>query len=459
MDPGEVLLVDHPGHPYALRFMRTFFERFGMRSVCVYLDEASMRLEVPATPEFGGEMVSGMYLAESAGFDTIADVLRRNHDIRAVVPYIETAVTPSIQLGRRLGVSWAMNPALDLFRDKHALKQLLRSMPQGPRINAVAAVTDVAGVTAATATGHFERYVLKPNDGFGNTSIAFFHTGSSDEVVGAYLAAQSGPVLMEEFIAGDEFTVNGMVDADGEVTVLGISREGREPWNGRPNVQTESRTVREADPVFAPMRAYVESAVHLSGLRRSPFHMDAKFDEQGPCMVEIGARLAGVGGADDMATAHNHAIDPFALAAHYYLTADSPGPVPTDWSYYNSHVVNTIMGVSQDSGRIWDLSGTDSVQDKPEFRGWVKLPHVGQRVTPTVDLDTSAWMVRMITEDDESMNNVVSSTRDSIRWNQGLSGAPLLMRKARTTTRLALAKARTARAFRRARYQVIRDVS
>ena len=385
MSNGEVLLVDHPGHPYALRYMRVFYEQFGIKSVCVYLDEASMRNEAPRTPEFGSDMVSGLYLAPTGDYDAIAGTLRRNHDIRAVAPYIETALTPSIQLGRRLGISWAENESLELFRNKYALKARLRSVPDGPRVNRTALVRSVADVRRAVASGGFDHFVLKPNGGFGNAEIAFFGPDSTDEDIAAHLANLGADALMEEFIGGSEYVINGQVDTEGLVTVLGVFLIVREQRNGRDNVQTESRSIHSDDPAFLPLKGYVEHLINASGLRRSPFHVDAKFDAEGPGLIEVGARLAGVGGADDVAYAHSRAVDPFALSAHYYLTAESAGPVPTDWPYYESHVVNTVMGVSEQSGRIWELSGVGKVEAMPQYRGWVMEPRTGQRIVPTVD--------------------------------------------------------------------------
>lgn len=416
--------------------MEVFRRRFGMPSVCVYFDAGALRGEARRLAGLGSDVVSRVYVASPEDIDGIAEVLGERHDIRAVVPYIETALTPSVQLGRRLGVSWAENPALELFRDKHALKRHVASIPGGPRVNSVALVNGFDDVEVALASGGFDRFVLKPNDGFGNSNIGFFDSSSPVDEVAAHVRLIGGPILMEEFLAGPEYAVNGQVDGEGRATVLGVYLEVREPLNGRPNIQTGSRTVHRDDPAFQPLVDYVEGLVSLSGLTRSPFHAEVKFDDRGPCLVEVAARLAGAGGAQDMDINHGDKIDTFDLSAHYYLTEQSYGPIPVDWDYYDRHVVNTYRAVSTAAGRIYELSGIEQVERLPEFQTWVSEPTLGQRVRPTIDLESAPYIVRLITRTDEQMDAAVDYVRRTVQWNDRSQGVTRLVKRAWMATTL-----------------------
>ena len=416
--------------------MEVFRRRFGMPAVCVYFDAGALRGEARRLAGLGSDVLSRVYVASPEDVDGIAEVLGERHDIRAVVPYIETALTPSVQLGRRLGVSWAENPALELFRDKHALKRHVASIPGGPRVNSVALVNGFDDVEVALASGGFDRFVLKPNDGFGNSNIGFFDSSSPVDEVAAHVRLIGGPILMEEFLAGPEYEVNGQVDGEGRATVLGVYLEVREPLNGRPNIQTGSRTVHRDDPAFQPLVDYVEGLVSLSGLRRSPFHAEVKFDDRGPCLVEIAARLAGAGGTGDVDWSHGGKVDTFDLSAHYYLTAESYGPIPVDWDYYDSSVVNTYRAVSTTSGRIYELSGTEQVELSPEFQTWVSEPTLGQRVRPTVDLESAPYIVRLITRTDEQMDAAVEFVSRSVHWNDRSEGVTRFVKRAWMATTL-----------------------
>ena len=416
--------------------MEVFRRRFGMPAVCVYFDAGALRGEARRLAGLGSDVLSRVYVASPEDVDGIAEVLGERHDIRAVVPYIETALTPSVQLGRRLGVSWAENPALELFRDKHALKRHVASVPGGPRVNSVALVNGFDDVEVALASGGFDRFVLKPNDGFGNSNIGFFDSSSPVDEVAAHVRLIGGPILMEEFLAGPEYAVNGQVDGEGRATVLGVYLEVREPLNGRPNIQTGSRTVHRDDPAFQPLVDYVEGLVSLSGLRRSPFHAEVKFDDRGPCLVEVAARLAGAGGAEDMDVNHGGELDTFDLSAHYYLTAESYGPIPVDWDYYHSHVVNTVMGPAATTERIYEAAGEEQVEQLPEFRGWVVKLKLGQRVRRTVDLESAAYMVRLITRTDEQMDAAVDYVRRTVQWNDRSEGVTRFVKRAWMATTL-----------------------
>lgn len=247
------------------------------------------------------------------------------------------------------------------------------------------------------------------------------------------------------------------MDGEGRATVLGVYLEVREPLNGRPNIQTGSRTVHRDDPAFQPLVDYVEGLVSLSGLRRSPFHAEVKFDDRGPCLVEVAARLAGAGGAEDMDVNHGGELDTFDLSAHYYLTAESYGPIPVDWDYYHSHVVNTVMGPAATTERIYEAAGEEQVEQLPEFRGWVVKLKLGQRVRRTVDLESAAYMVRLITRTDEQMDAAVDYVRRTVQWNDRSEGVTRFVKRAWMATTLVANRITSKLAQRKLHVQHIPD--
>ena len=83
---------------------------------------------------------------------------------------------------------------------------------------------------------------------------------------------------------------------------------------------------------------------------------------------------------------HGGALDLFALAAHYYGTAESAGPVTVDWVPYDSRVVRKIAGIAEQPERVFNLQGLAEVEALPEFLFWLKRLRLGDRLQPTVDL-------------------------------------------------------------------------
>jgi hypothetical protein len=101
------------------------------------------------------------------------------------------------------------------------------------------------------------------------------------------------PMLLEEYLEGEEFFVDGQVDALGRAVVVSVGTYRRECHNGRLNVETGARTVRTSEEHFDAVAAYARRVVEATGVRRTPFHLEAKVDQQGPCLIEVAARLVG----------------------------------------------------------------------------------------------------------------------------------------------------------------------
>ena len=133
--------------------------------------------------------------------------------------------------------------------------------------------------------------------------------------------------------------------------------------------------------------------------------------------------LAGAGGAEDMDVNHGGELDTFDLSAHYYLTAESYGPIPVDWDYYHSHVVNTVMGPAATTERIYEAAG-EGGSSSCRSSGLGGQTQTGSAVRRTVDLESAAYMVRLITRTDEQMDAAVDYVRRTVQWNDRSKGSP-----------------------------------
>ena len=425
-----------PVHPYAPRFIEAYARR-GLRTVCLYNNPTFLRQAPHLFPDLVGPNIAANYLVDDAKLDTLAPLLKEKHHIVAVVPHVETSVLASEHLAELLDLSWAQPGVINRFRDKHSLKDYLRSVPDGPRINAIARVTTTFDVSQALGTGEFPRFVLKPNDGFGNSRIGFFDADGDLTRVEKYLAEHAGtPLLMEEFIGGDEYFADGQVDGQGEVTVVSVWRAVRVAANGRPNVTAGFRTLGSDRPEFIAAATYAESVVRASGLRRSPFHLELKIDDRGPCLIEVGARLVGAELALEDSEMHG-SLDVVDLAAHYYLTDDDYGPTGVDWQHYDSRVRSEITGISEVSGRIFEVTGLDAVEAHPAFIRWHHKPAIGDRLTQTVDLFGQPWAVVVEAPDEQSLDEIEAWLRATIRINPTSTGLRRETRRLASTLTLA----------------------
>lgn len=424
---GEILLQD-PYHPYAVRFLELAGGR-GLRTVCLYTDAADMVRNIRKFPALAGPLVSASYLVEGRSLEDMAAHLRGHHSIQAVVPHMEPTVLPLGRIAELLDLPWAQPGVLERFRDKFALKSYLRSVPDGPRINSIASVTTGDDVRRAIATGDFARFVLKPNDGFGNTTIGFFDADGDPAELERYLSDRAGAqLLMEEYIGGEEYFVDGQVDADGEVESFAVWKYRRRDLNGRKAVSVGDIAVPTTDPDFGAIVDYTARVMQASGLRSSPFHLELKVDDAGPCLIEVGARLVGGDLAQFDPLLHG-SLDMMAVALHYYLGETGHLESNLDWEHYDRNRLGTVNGISTTTGLVYEIDGLDEVEARPDFVAWAQRPRIGARLTPTVDLLNRPWRAVVRVGSDADYDRIASELHAGLRLNDSSTGARRLVRR------------------------------
>ncbi len=390
MATPEAVILD-PYRPYASMLIQRLHDLHGVRTICLHSTWRERLLLEGRSPVLRSDAVSCHYMVGDLDWRTVARRLAQRHTIGAVLPYEEGMVRPLTIIAEELGLSWSQPQVQYAFRDKFALKELIRRNDPHVRLNAFTRVRTVDDVQATVAAHDLRRYVLKPNSGSGNQNVAFFDKDASPDEIAGYLASEQTGVLMEEFIEGPEFWVNGQMDADGEPTVVGIGRYYRIQGNGVENLEVGSYSVQPHEPVFELLREYAESVMRATGLRRSPFHLEAIVDDNGPCLVEVAARLCGeLGTLLDMRH-HGPQLDLIDVAAHYYVSDSPLGPLPLDWERVSRSWVATATGVSPQDQRLVAVHGVPEVQSWPSFLFWIKRPEPGDFVHATRSLTTRAW--------------------------------------------------------------------
>ena len=410
----EVVILD-PYRPYAHMLIQRLYERHGIRTVCLHSGWRERLLLEGRFPVLRSKAVSAHYMVDDLDWRTIARRLAKHHSIVGVLPYEEGMVRPLTIIAEELGLSWSQPQVQYAFRDKFALKRLVKENAPGVRLNAFARVRTVDDVHSVVLAHDLQRYVLKPNSGSGNQNVAFFDHDASSREVSDYLANVGCDVLMEEYVTGPEFWVNGQMDADGVPTVVGIGRYYRIHDNGVENLEVGSYSVQPSDPLFAPLRDYAESVMTATGLRRSPFHLEAIVDEQGPCLVEVAARLCGeLGTLLDMRH-HGPQLNLIDIAAHYYVSDRPLVPLPLDWARVSRSWVATATGVSRHDQRLVRVEGVGEVEQSSSFLFWIKQPAAGDFVHRTTSLTTRAWAAAVGGGQQTDPRHAIDTVRATIR--------------------------------------------
>ncbi len=434
---GEIeYLIQDPHHEYAARFIEHLYKTYRYRAVCFYSDRRERLFHQRDFPVLRSECVAASYDVGTRDLSKFATHVAATHNVAAVLPFNEPTVAPAVELARLLQLAWAQPEVMRRFHDKFALKEHIRAHAPDVRMNQSRRVTTVKDVLETHQDPAYRRYVLKPNNGFGNRSIGLFDATTDAATLESFLGRLQGtPVVMEQYLEGTEYFVNGQVDSLGQVHIVAIFEYVRLPANGRHNIDAETLPVQYRDPRFAALAAYAQQVVRATELRRSPFHLELKADPAGPCLIEVGARLAGHGNAFLNEQLHGSRLDLFGLAAHYYLKADDYGTIPLDWNAYDASAFRYVHGVADQHTRIYRLEGVREVEGLPEFHQWVKPPRLGMPLEPTRDMLSMPYSLLLKGDSQEHLAFTASRVREILKLNRSVGMA----RRAIVTT---LAQAR-----------------
>ena len=385
MKKKTYIIID-PQHDYALSLIDIIAAAYDMRPLCLYTDRRSEFYARAYFPGLQGHRVEASFYLEDIGIAELCAHLQERYDIVGIVPYFEKALQPAADLLEHLDLQWNTPAVVRRFRDKYALKDFLRKNFPAVPMNQSRPVRSASDVFASPLP---ERYVIKPNDGYANRDVGFFASTDPKARVEEYFSGnQQGTYVLEEFLDGPEYAVNGQLDHQGQASIINIIEYERRAGNGRANLYHRTHHIRQTDPAFAPIATYTAAVMEASGLKRSPFHAEIMLTQNGPRLIEVGARLGGAHYAYMANALHGGKFNIFALAAHYYLfNTPYPGPQP-DWEYYNRIGFMHVDGCSPTTEMVYRVDGIKAIEKLPEFHAWVIKPVVGEMIYRTVDLLT-----------------------------------------------------------------------
>jgi hypothetical protein len=428
-------LIQDPHHEYAVRFIDHLFRKHGHRAVCFYTDRAHRLRQEREFQILASDRIAASYDVPLDELETFAQHVRAHYDIAGIIPFNEPAVLPAAQLAALLDLDCPQQEVMPRFRDKHAMKEHLRGTA-GLRVNRSQRVTSIDDILDARARV-MPRFVLKPNDGYGNRAVGIFDKRSTRDEIDKYLERARGrQLVMEEFVGGQEYFVNGQVDARGNVSVVAAFAYERAAANGHPQIDAETWKVPHASAVFSVLAEYAQAVLIATGLRRSPFHLELKIDEQGPCLIEVGARFAGLKNVFLCERLHG-SLDLFDVAAHYYLHADDYGPLALDWTAYDARAIRYVHGISTQRHRVYDVSNVRTVERLPHFLQWAKKPVLGERVEITHDCLSAPWSVILAGASESELDTAAKTVRDYLQPQAGVS----ISTRALVSARAAMTKA------------------
>jgi biotin carboxylase len=311
---------------------------------------------------------------------------------------------------------WNDAQTLARFFRKSALKDHLRRAVPSLRLNFSCRVTSAAEVVAL-GDSLPPTFILKPDSGFGSRGVAVFTREMRAEVE-KFFARTPDACVLEEFLHGPLYAVDGLVDAEGEVLVGSIFSSGRRHLNGCPVVYANGALIHHDTPLFDELGAYAREVLRAVGLRRSPFHMEVVRDARGPCLIEVGARLVGHSHAFTCERVHGGAFDFFGLAAAGYF--GKPMDLRLSFEHYDRLQAVKVYGASEVEGTAYEVRGLEEVEALPSFDRWIVKPRPGVELRRTVDLFSVPYSLVLVgPRRGEPLGVVGERVHEMIRFETG----------------------------------------
>ncbi|WP_338525882.1 ATP-grasp domain-containing protein [Pseudomonas batumici] len=275
------------------RYIAPLFNGLGYSCVHVYTEEAK---EHPLLkPTFNpGDYSENHALASD---DDAHDFVQKMHGrrVKAVIAGCEPCVLLADKLGemfdapRNVGaLSWAR-------RSKYLMHDTLRK-------NGLKSARQLLSDNLQEIFDFHEqiggKIVIKP-EASSNTDSVFYCTTREqiaeavDRILGVknYFGLLNTKVLVQEYLSGKQYLVNTL-SSDGHHYVCDTWGEVRENDDG-PSNDSYADLINPNVEVHAVLSQYASRALDALGIRYGAAHFEIRMTDEGPCLVEVGARMSG----------------------------------------------------------------------------------------------------------------------------------------------------------------------
>lgn len=268
----------------------------GLRVVVASADSGDRRLSDAVRG--AAETVLTVETNDQAALEAAVRELHDQEPFEAVLAGSDIYVSATARVAAALGLPGLPVETVDRVRDKSVMRAAVAEA--GLRTPRFAQATSDEELRAAAAHVGFP-CVLKPVACSGSIHVS--RADDMDQLTAAFQRLVTDPVpdmgqlhehrvLVEEYVTGPEFSADGYVLDSGEVTLVALTRTllGPEP----DFVEMGHLTPAQVDSgTLEAVEAYVVDVVRAVHLTSGPFHCELRLTDEGPVLIEIGARLPG----------------------------------------------------------------------------------------------------------------------------------------------------------------------
>jgi predicted ATP-grasp superfamily ATP-dependent carboligase len=220
-------------------------------------------------------------------------------NIDAVITIQELSLLCTAAVAEELGLPGNAPDVIRGIRTKDLCRERLRSAGFAqPRVTVCHGRADAE----AFMREHLGPWVVKPRDGFGSSGVTLVHDvgdlpealaalgnmAASLEKFGIHTTAGPSEFLIETFVAGKEFSAEGVL-LGGVPHVLAVTTKA----TNEEFIETGHRVAPVTDPTMLAAADTVARAVTAAGVTHGAFHVEFWLTAQGVVLGEVHARPGG----------------------------------------------------------------------------------------------------------------------------------------------------------------------
>ncbi|WP_330960949.1 ATP-grasp domain-containing protein [Photobacterium sp. 53610] len=245
-------------------------------------------------------LVQSVIKVDSRDMNALVDAIEELGNVEAIFPGSEYTVPVCSQLAKYFGLPHLDEAVIDFVRDKYAFRTKLKET-QLSHIHYFSIDKETELQPLELPDGFTFPAVIKPVDMSGSTEVR--RVDNIDEFVAVVTRlsqsalndldfVSSGKFIIEEYIPGHEFSVEGVV-IDNQVEIVSITEKvlGQEPYF----VEFGHIVGHDiCESIASTIRQYAEAVVNAIGVNIGPFHLELRVRPEGqPVAIEMAARMPG----------------------------------------------------------------------------------------------------------------------------------------------------------------------
>merc|ERR1740129_1844709 len=213
------------------------------------------------------------------------------------------------------------------------------------------------------------------------------------------LGSSNPAVLVQEFLKGKEYVVDH-VSLDGVHKTMMLWVYDKRPTNGSQFVYYGMKPVE--DPALSNILiAYIRKVLDALKIKHGPTHGEVMMTADGPCLVEMNCRCAGIDGGLAPVQMILSGYSQVECALDSYLDKAAFGKVPNAPTVpYTNGAGQIVFLVSKNSGVIAAAPGYEKIKSMKSLVRLMPEPYkVGDMLVHSVDLFSAAGIAILASKD------------------------------------------------------------